>query len=174
MCHTKRADDLRSPHPGANGDARARGKPLRVVPAMRRAGAGRCCGRTRERTGRAQGEGREKGKWQIPACGRPGHKEMGERKGLREAMGPYPARIGKNSVAQRGLHALLTAGIRRAGCLTKLRILFHYQPELSSFAAGRERGGWSPMLPRVSRADGPGRMLRGESGDPTLAGGRGV
>ena len=61
MCHTKRADDLRSPHPGANGDARARGKPLRVVPAMRRAGAGRCCGRTRERTGRAQGEGREKG-----------------------------------------------------------------------------------------------------------------
>ena len=61
MCHTKRADDLSSPHPGANGDARARGKPLRVVPAMRRAGAGRCCGRTRERTGRAQGEGREKG-----------------------------------------------------------------------------------------------------------------
>ena len=101
MCHTKRADDLRSPHPGANGDARARGKPLRVVPAMRRAGAGRCCGRTRERTGRAQGEGREKGEWQISACGRPGHKKMGERKGLREAMGPYPARIGKKTRSRR-------------------------------------------------------------------------
>lgn len=48
MCHTKRADDLSSPHPGANGDARARGKPLRVVPAMRRAGAG---------AGRRMGEG---------------------------------------------------------------------------------------------------------------------
>ena len=89
MCHTKRADDLRSPHPGANGDARARGKPLRVVPAMRRAGAG---------AGRRTGEG---GKWQIPACGRPGHKKMGERKGLREAMGPYPARIGKKTRSRR-------------------------------------------------------------------------
>lgn len=125
------------------------------------------------RDGRRAKDGR-RGGWQIPACERPGHKKMGERKGLREAMALSGKNREKNSVAQRGLHALLTAGIRRAGCLTKLRIPFHYQPELSSFAAGRECGGWSPMLPRVSRADGPGRMLRGESGDPTLAGGRGV